>query len=56
MGKDFDVLNVTDALSAFNRLISPSRKKVFEGFVVVGCLLVVAWGHLEASWGASTPS
>jgi type I restriction enzyme M protein len=31
MGKDFDVSNVTDALSAFNRLINPSHKMVFEG-------------------------
>ncbi len=31
LGKDFDVSNVTDALSAFNRLINPSHKKVFEG-------------------------
>ncbi|MFJ5622946.1 type I restriction-modification system subunit M [Peribacillus loiseleuriae] len=31
MGKDFDVSNVTDALSAFNRLIEPSHKKVYEG-------------------------
>lgn len=31
MGRDFDVSNVTDALSAFNRLINPSYKKVFEG-------------------------
>lgn len=31
MGKDFDVSNVTDALSAFNRLINPSYKKLFEG-------------------------
>src|SRR5665647_3284827 len=29
--KDFDVSNVRDALSAFNRLINPSHKKVFEG-------------------------
>ncbi|MDO5096396.1 MAG: type I restriction-modification system subunit M [Peptostreptococcaceae bacterium] len=29
IGKDFDVSNVRDALSAFNRLISPSHKKVF---------------------------
>ena len=29
-GKDFDVSNVTDALSAFSRLISPTHKKVFE--------------------------
>lgn len=31
MGKDFDVSNVRDALSAFSRLINPSHKKVFEG-------------------------
>ena len=31
MGKDFDVSNVTDALSAYNRLIDPLHKKVFEG-------------------------
>jgi type I restriction enzyme M protein len=31
MGRDFDVSNVTDAMSAFNRLINPSHKKVFEG-------------------------
>ncbi|WP_046178633.1 type I restriction-modification system subunit M [Domibacillus tundrae] len=31
MGKDFDVSNVTDALSAFDRLINPSDKKVYEG-------------------------
>ena len=30
-GKDFDISNVTDALSAFGRLIYPSHKKVFEG-------------------------
>ena len=30
MGIDFDVSNVRDALSAFNRLISKSHKKVFE--------------------------
>ena len=30
-GKDFDVSNVRDALSAFNRLISPAHKKVYEG-------------------------
>jgi type I restriction enzyme M protein len=30
MGKDFDVSNVTDALSAFNRSIKPTHKKVFE--------------------------
>lgn len=29
-GKDFDVANVRDAISAFNRLISGSYKKVFE--------------------------
>ena len=31
MGKDFDVSNVRDALSAFSRLISPAHKKVYEG-------------------------
>lgn len=31
MGKDFDISNVTDALSAFNRLMSPTHKNVFEG-------------------------
>ncbi|MCK5039338.1 MAG: type I restriction-modification system subunit M N-terminal domain-containing protein, partial [Candidatus Aenigmarchaeota archaeon] len=31
MGKDFDVSNVRDALSAFNRLISPAHKKLFDG-------------------------
>jgi type I restriction enzyme M protein len=31
MGKDFDVSNVRDALSAFSRLINPTHKKVFEG-------------------------
>lgn len=30
MGRDFDVSNVTDALSAFSRLISSSHKNVFE--------------------------
>ncbi len=31
MGKDFDVSNVRDGLSAFSRLISPTHKRVFEG-------------------------
>jgi len=31
MGKDFDVSNVRDALSAFSRLISPTYKKVYDG-------------------------
>lgn len=30
MGNDFSVSNVTDALSAFSRLISPTHKQVFE--------------------------
>ncbi|SMP54497.1 type I restriction enzyme M protein [Sphaerochaeta associata] len=30
LGSDFDVSNVRDALSAFNRNINPSHKKVFE--------------------------
>lgn len=31
MGKDFDVSNVRDALSAFSRLIDSNYKKVFDG-------------------------
>lgn len=31
MGGDFDVSNVTDALSAFSRLISENYKRVFDG-------------------------
>lgn len=31
MGKDFDISNVRDALSAFSRLINKSHKKVFDG-------------------------
>lgn len=31
MGKDFNVANVRDALSAFSRLISPAHKKLFDG-------------------------
>lgn len=31
MGKDFDVSNVRDALSAFSRLINPTHEKVFAG-------------------------
>lgn len=31
MGRDFDVSNVRDALSAFSRLINPSHEKVFKG-------------------------
>lgn len=30
-GKDFDVSNVRDGLSAFSRLISPAHKKLFDG-------------------------
>jgi type I restriction enzyme M protein len=30
-GKDFEVSNVRDALSAFSRLISPAHKKLFDG-------------------------
>lgn len=30
-GKDFDVSDVRDALSAFDRLISPAHKKLFDG-------------------------
>jgi type I restriction enzyme M protein len=31
IGKDFDVANVREALSAFSRLISPAHKKLFDG-------------------------
>ena len=31
MGSDFNVANVRDALSAFNRLINPTHKRVFDG-------------------------
>ena len=31
MGRDFSIDNVSTALSAFSRLISPTHKKVFEG-------------------------
>ncbi len=31
MGRDFDVSNVRDALSAFSRLICPVHKKLFDG-------------------------
>ena len=31
LGKDFDVSDVRDALSAFSRLISPAHKKLFDG-------------------------
>lgn len=31
MGSDFSASNVTDAISAFNRNINPTHKKVFEG-------------------------
>jgi type I restriction enzyme M protein len=31
LGNDFDVSNVTDALSAFSRLIHPEHKKLFDG-------------------------
>ena len=31
LGKDFDVSNVRDALSAFSRLIHPVHKKLFDG-------------------------
>lgn len=31
MGSDFDVANVTDALSSFSRMINPTHKKVFDG-------------------------
>lgn len=51
MGKDFDVSNVTDAISAFNRLISPTHKAVFEGIFQT---LEVGITKLGESSGART--
>ncbi|MGI5977384.1 MAG: type I restriction-modification system subunit M [Candidatus Limivicinus sp.] len=51
MGKDFDVSNVTDAISAFNRLISPTHKAVFENIFQT---LEVGLTKLGESSGART--
>ena len=51
MGKDFDVSNVRDALSAFNRLISPEHKKLFDG---VFDTLQTGLSKLGESAGAQT--
>lgn len=51
MGKDFDVSNVRDALSAFNRLISESHKKVF---VKIFDTLQTGLSKLGDSSGAQT--
>lgn len=51
MGNKFDVSNVTDALSAFNRLINPTHKKVFEGIFTT---LQTGLSKLGESSGART--
>jgi type I restriction enzyme M protein len=51
MGKDFDVSNVRDALSAFSRLISPEHKKLFDG---VFDTLQTGLSKLGESAGAQT--
>jgi len=51
MGKDFDVSNVRDALSAFSRLISPAHKKVYEGIFKT---LETGLSKLGESAGAQT--
>ncbi len=51
MGKNFDVSNVTDAISAFNRLISASHKAVFENIFQT---LEVGITKLGESSGART--
>lgn len=53
MGKDFDVSNVRDALSAFSRLIHPTHKKIFEG---VFDTLQTGLSKLGDSSGAQTKS
>ncbi|MGB5989176.1 MAG: type I restriction-modification system subunit M [Marinifilaceae bacterium] len=50
-GKDFDVSNVSDALSAFNRLIWPAYKKVYEGIFKT---LDTGLSKLGESTGAQT--
>jgi type I restriction enzyme M protein len=51
MGKDFDVSNVRDALSAFSRLISPAHKKLFDGIFKT---LETGLSKLGESTGAQT--
>ncbi len=51
MGRDFDVSNVRDALSAFSRLIHPTHKKVFDG---VFATLQTGLSKLGDSSGAQT--
>lgn len=51
LGKDFDVSNVRDALSAFSRLISPAHKKIFDGIFET---LQTGLSKLGESAGAQT--
>ena len=51
MGKDFDVSNVRDALSAFSRLIDSNYKKVFDGIFET---LQTGLSKLGESSGAQT--
>jgi type I restriction enzyme M protein len=51
MGKDFDVSNVRDALSAFSRLIDNNYKKVFDGIFET---LQTGLSKLGESSGAQT--
>lgn len=51
MGRDFDVSNVTDGLSAFSRLVADERKKVFEN---IFASLETGLSKLGESAGART--
>ncbi len=53
MGRNFDVSNVTDALSAFSRYISPSHKSVFNNIFRT---LETGLSKLGESTGARTKS
>ena len=48
MGKDFDVSNVRDALSAFNRLISDTHKKYLKRFSIPLIPALVSWATVQA--------
>jgi len=52
-GRDFDVSNVRDALSAFNRSISNKHKKIFQGIFTT---LETGLSKLGESSGAQTKS
>lgn len=48
MGKDFDVSNVRDALSAFNRLISNTHKKVLKRYLTRWIQVLASWAIVPA--------